>query len=458
MSTPSTPSLKRRLIVLLLAGTAAFWALVAGLSYYNAHHEVDELFDVQMAQLGHTLLALALADGDGPDASVPWPHLGQGHRRHGLHEEPRMMFQLRDGKGKLLLRTPNAPETPLTAREGFSEVRDSTGHWRYFLIHDPDNRFQVQVGENHAVRDELIQKTVAQFMLPILIGLPLLGFWVWHATGRGLAPLAKIREELDQRGPDHLASLPAEAIPEEIAPLVATLNRLLGEIQQTLESERRFTADAAHELRTPLAALQTQLQVAQRARDTGEREHALSQMREGLTRTSRLVEQMLHLARLDPERKLPQAATLDLADVVREACAELGPTALAKNLDLALEAEEAAPMAGDKDWLHILVRNLVDNAIRYTPSGGQIMVAVSPRSAAAGPVLHVGDSGPGIPPEQRESALRRFHRLDNTGQSGHGLGLSIVARVAELHGAVLSLERDPHLHGLGVSLVFPLSA
>ncbi|MDD5296433.1 MAG: ATP-binding protein [Rhodocyclaceae bacterium] len=458
MRGPNRFSLRRRLLALLLSGTAAFWVLVAGLSYFNAHHEVDELFDVQMAQLGHTLLALALSDADGPEPDMAWPHMGRGHRRHGLSEEPRMMFQLRDGQGRLLLRTPNAPETPLTGREGFSEVRDASGHWRYFLIHDPDNRFQVQIGEDHAVRDELIQKTVAQFMLPILLGLPLLGLWVWHAIGRGLAPLSGIREELDRRGPDHLASLPAEAIPEEIAPLVATLNRLLGEIEQTLESERCFTADAAHELRTPLAALQTQLHVAQRARDEEEREHALNQMREGLKRTSRLVEQMLHLARLDPERSLPQSAPLDLAELARDVCAELGAHALDKGLDLTLEAEESAPMAGAQDWLRVLVRNLVDNAIRYTPTGGQIMLAVSPGSATAGPILHVGDSGPGIPPEMRDAALRRFHRLDGTGQSGHGLGLSIVARIAELHGAVLSLERDPHLHGLGVTLVFPSQA
>lgn len=453
----ATHSLRRRLIVLLLSGTAAFWAVVSVYSYFNAHHEVDELFDVQMSQLGHTLLALALSNDDDPDETLSWPQ-ASSTRHHDNTEEHILMFQLRDGKGRLLLRTPNAPDTPLTTRDGFSEMKDASGHWRYFMIRDPEGRFQVQVGEDHSARDELVNKTVAQFMLPILLGLPLLGFWVWHATGRGLAPLANIRKELDSRGPNHLTGLPAEAIPEEIAPLVTTLNRLLAEIEQTLEAERSFTADAAHELRTPLAALQTQLQVAQRARDTEEREHALAQMREGLLRTSRLVEQMLHLARLDPERSLPQSAPLNLTDVVREVCAELGAVALSKGLDLTLEAEAAAPVAGAEDWLRVLVRNLVDNAIRYTPPGGQIVVAVSPPGDAAGTLLTVGDSGPGIPGDKREAALRRFHRLDNTGQSGHGLGLSIVARIAELHGAKLSLDRDSKLHGLSVSLAFPPAA
>jgi two-component system sensor histidine kinase QseC len=171
-----------------------------------------------------------------------------------------------------------------------------------------------------------------------------------------------------------------------------------------------------------------------------------------------LVDQMLQLARLDPECGMPNPEPVDVSVLAESVCADLGGSILEKNLDFELLADPACVVMAQGEWLRVLVRNLVDNAIRYTPSGGQIMVAVSPRSAAAGPVLHVGDSGPGIPPELRESALRRFHRLDNTGQSGHGLGLSIVARVAELHGAVLSLERDPHLHGLGVSLVFPLPA
>ncbi len=453
-TTPATHSLRRRLIVLLLSGTAAFWAVVSVYSYFNAHHEVDELFDVQMSQLGHTLLALALSSDDDPDEPLSWPQASSS-RHHDNTEEHILMFQLRNGEGKLLLRTPNTPETPLTTRDGFSEVKDATGHWRYFMIRDPQGRFQVQVGEDHSARDELVSKTVAQFMLPILLGMPLLGLWVWHATGRGLIPLAKIREELDRRGPDHLAGLPADAIPEEIAPLVATLNRLLAEIEKTLEAERSFTADAAHELRTPLAALRTQLQVAQRARDTEEREHALAQMREGLTRTSRLVEQMLHLARLDPERSLPHSANLDISEVARDVCAELGAIALGKELDLTLDAETAAPVAGDADWLRVLVRNLVDNAIRYTPAGGQILVSVLPPGDGSGTRLTVGDSGPGIPGDQREAALRRFHRLDNTGQSGHGLGLSIVARIAELHGAKLSLDRDSKLLGLSVTLAFP---
>ena len=448
-------SLKRRLLLPLLSGSLIFWALVATISYRNAHHEIDELFDVQMSQVAHTLLALALADEDSDlKPGTPWPHRPGGTHHRALPEGQKLMFQLRDASGRLLLRSPNAPETPLVAREGFSEVEDAGGHWRYFAIHDDGGRFQVQVGEDHSIRDELIARTVMQFMWPILLGTPFLGWWVWLATGRALRPLAQLRQELDRRGADHLVRLPATAIPEEVAPLVAALNRLLGEVEGALEQERRFTSDAAHELRTPLAALQAQLHVAQNARDDKERQHALGQLEQGLGRASRLVEQMLQLARLDPERSLPDRQPADLLELARKACAEQGALAVRKNLDLALEGEVPVTLACMPDWLRILLRNLVDNAIRYTPEGGRVVVSVV-AGQQGGVLLRVADSGPGIPPEQREAALRRFHRLGTGDASGHGLGLSIVARIAELHGARLSLEQDAELGGLRVDVAFP---
>ncbi len=448
-------SLKRRLLVLLLSGSLIFWALVAAISYRNAHHEVDELFDVQMSQVAHTLLAIALADQDSDlKPGTPWPHRPGATPHHGLPEAQKLMFQLRDGAGHLLLRSPNAPETPLVARDGFSEVEDTLGHWRYFSIRDEGGRFQVQVGEDHSIRDELVARTVMQFMWPILLGTPFLALWVWLATGQALRPLAQLRQELDRRGADHLVRLPATAIPEEVAPLVATLNRLLGEVEAALEQERRFTSDAAHELRTPLAALQAQLHVARNARDERERQHALGQLDQGLGRASRLVEQMLQLARLDPERSLPECSLVDLGELAREVCATQGPAALDKNLDFALEADLPVSVAGTPDWLRILLRNLVDNAIRYTPEGGRVLVSVLPAANGAA-VLRVGDSGPGIPAEQRDAALQRFHRLANGGPSGHGLGLSIVSRIAELHGARFNLDRDKELGGLKAEVAFP---
>ena len=452
---PRLPSLRRRLLVLLLSGSLIFWALVAAISYRNAHHEVDELFDVQMSQVAHTLLAIALADQDSDlKPGTPWPHRPGGTSHRPLPEAQKLMFQLRDGAGKLLLRSPNAPDTPLVARDGFSEVEDAVGHWRYFAIRDEGGRFQVQVGEDHSIRDELVARTVMQFMWPILLGTPFLALWVWLATGQALRPLAQLRQDLDLRGADHLVRLPATAIPEEVAPLVATLNRLLGEVEGALEQERRFTSDAAHELRTPLAALQAQLHVARNARDDRERQHALGQLEQGLGRAGRLVEQMLQLARLDPERSLPDRCVVDLGALAREVCAGQGPAALNRNLDFALEAEVPVPVDGTPDWLRVLLRNLVDNGIRYTPEGGRVLVSVT-LAGDGGAILRVADSGPGIPPEQRAAALQRFHRLENSGSPGHGLGLSIVSRIAELHGARLILDRDPALGGLKAEVVFP---
>lgn len=451
-------SLRRRLLVLLLSGSLAFWALVAAVSYRNAHHEIDELFDVQMSQVAHTLLAIALADKDSDlNPGIPWPHRPGSSAHRPLPETHKLIFQLRDATGRLLLRSPNAPDAPLVARDGFSELEDSGGHWRYFAIHDDDGRFQVQVGEDHSIRDELVAKTVMQFMWPILLGTPFLALWVWLATGKALRPLAELRDELDMRGADHLVRLPATAIPDEVAPLVTAINRLMGEVEAALEQERRFTSDAAHELRTPLAALRAQLHVARNARDGKEQQHALSQLEQGLERASRLVEQMLQLARLDPERSLPDRCQVDLAALAREVCAEQGAVALFRNLDFALEADLPVHLVGTLDWLRILLRNLVDNAIRYTPEGGRVLVSVFP-GQDGGAALRVADSGPGIAPHLRDAALQRFHRLQTDGPSGHGLGLSIVSRIAELHGARLRLDKDRELGGLGVEVVFPANS
>lgn len=452
----SASSLRKRLLILLLAGTGIFWLVVGMVSYHNAHHEVDELLDVQMSQVAHTLLALLLNNQGLKASTFAWPDSELGSENDELEEENRLLFQLLDGQGHMLMRTPDAPPHPMTTQEGFSETDDEKGHWRYLSIRDPAGKFQVLVGQDHAVRDEMITDTVTQVMLPILLCLPLLGLWVWHAISHGLQPLTNIRRELALRRPDYLAELPEEATPPEIQPLVQTLNHLLQRVEQALETERRFTADAAHELRTPLAALRAQLQVAQRARSPEEGEHALAQMQTGLLRASRLVEQMLQLARLDPERSLPQSEVMDLVALTQSVCADQGGLALDKDLDLSLEAPLAVLVQGSPDWLRVLIRNLVDNAIRYTPTGGKVMVSLGEASSDHGPILQVADSGPGIPLEQRQAALRRFHRLDTTGQTGHGLGLSIVTRIAELHGATLSLEQSPQLGGLAVTLYFPL--
>lgn len=429
-------SLRRRLLGLLLGGVAAAWLTTTAFSYADAHHEVDELFDAQLAQAAQTLLALA--DHEYADDVED---LGDAAHKY----QRRLRFQIWQADGRLLLRSHNAPATPLTAADGFSETRGEAGHWRHFSRWNGTRTLQVQVSEDHLIRDDLIGHIAWRLLLPGLLGLPLIGFWVWLATRQGLSSLDDIADQIARRDPQQLQALMPASAPEEIRAMLEALNGLFQRVETALETERRFTADAAHELRTPLAALQAQLQVALRARDAAERERSLGQLQSGLARASHLVDQMLLLARLDPESALPGPEAVDLGELAESVCAELGTQILAKQLDFDLAAHPAL-VAGHREWLRVLLRNLVDNAVRYTPPGGRVEVRVE--RAPAGPSLVVSDSGPGIPPAERERARDRFRRLNSGSEPGSGLGLAIVTRIAELHGARLELGDPPDGRGL----------
>lgn len=437
-------SLRRRLLGLLLGGVSAAWLATMVFSYIDAHHEVDELFDAQLAQAAQTLLALAShKDGDGIEDIGEVAHKYQRQLR----------FQIWRSDGKLLVRSNNAPASALTEVGGFSEIEANDGHWRQFSQWNPEHTLQVQVSENHYFRDDLIGQIAWRLLFPALFGLPLIGLWVWVGTRRGLASLDELATQIASREPQQLQALRPAAAPEEIRPMLEALNGLFGRVEGALEAEQRFTADAAHELRTPLAALQAQLQVALRARDAAERDRSLAQLQTGLTRASHLVDQMLHLARLDPHAGLPDPHPVDLGLLAEAVCAELGPLILARKVDFALEADKNCVVSGQVDWLHVLIRNLIDNAVRYTPDGGQVHVGI--RGDAQTIRLEVSDSGPGIAPGERHTALQRFRRLNQGGESGSGLGLAIVARIAELHGARIELGDSPYPSGLQVSVCWP---
>ncbi|MGB4225055.1 MAG: ATP-binding protein [Candidatus Dechloromonas phosphoritropha] len=441
-------SLRRRLLGLLLGGVAAAWLVTMVFSYIDAHHQVDKLFDAQLAQAAQTLLALASHD-EGDDID----DLGDaGHKN-----QRRLRFQIWRADGKLLMRSKNAPKTALTATDGFSETRDRKDRWRHYSQWNDDHSLQVQVSENHHIRDELIAHIAWRLLFPALFGLPLIGLWVWVATRQGLSSLDGIARQIASRAPQQLQPLTPAAAPEEIRTMLEALNGLFQRVETALETERRFTADAAHELRTPLAALQAQVQVALRARDSSERDRSLAQLQSGLTRASHLVDQMLQLARLDPESGLPDPQPVDLAVLAEAVCADLGQQILDKDLDFALAAAPGCIVTGQAEWLRVLIRNLIDNAIRYTPTGGSLRVQVAVANGQSR--LSVSDSGPGIPAGDREAVLRRFHRL-NRGEhpTGSGLGLAIVARIAELHGADLEFAAGENAQGLQVTATWPAPA
>jgi two-component system sensor histidine kinase QseC len=444
-------SLRRRLLLILLWSFAAAWLLLATMSYFNARHEIEELFDAQLAQSARVLLGLTLheiEEENEPDIAgidivgVPW-----GHKY-----EEKIAFQIWSGE-KLLLRSPNAPAVPMASASGYRDESIEDKPWRVFLLLDPAHGVRIAVGESYEIRDELIFDILFNTLLPILLTLPLLAVIIWTGVGRGLGPLKKVAAEIAQRSPSQLEPLTVRDTPEEIRPLALSLNRLLERLDEALESERRFTANAAHELRTPLAGLKTQAQVALRATDEPQRMQMLAKIVDGVDRATHLVGQLLTLARLDPDAAAAQYGPVDLARTAVAVVGERAPAALEKNIGIELAEDSRGTVSGDAAALAILISNLVDNAIRYTPSGGSVEVAVT--GGEDGVTLTVTDSGPGIPELERARVFERFYRAPGSGSQGCGLGLSIVQRIAELHGASIELAAPATGSGLQVKVRFP---
>lgn len=438
-------SMRRRLLFTLLGGVALVWLAAAAVTAWETRSEMQELLDAHLAQSAALLAAQVGEDID----EVELEHVPA------LHKYARnVAFQIWS-EDKLLLHSPDAPAQRLSAvREGFSDVTVDRRGWRVFSHWDTRQKYLVQVGEAVDARDHLAGEVLVKLVQPLLVALPLLGLLVWFAVGRALRPVDRIGAALAQRDPRYLEPIEA-AVPQEIVPLVARLNSLLERVRSSLESERQFTSDAAHELRTPLAALKTQLQVAQGATDHREREQAIARAIAAGDRATRLVEQLLTLARLEHDAWKRQAETVDLHTAAAQALAESAQAAAGKNIRLSLEGEPGLVITGHSGLLAILLRNLIDNALRYSPSQTEIDVRVS--RMGNGIVLDIQDQGPGIPAAERENALRRFHRLEGVEAGGSGLGLSIVARIAQLHDAQLELLEGNAGRGLVARLRFSAS-
>lgn len=441
-------SMRRKLLTLLLGATAAVWLATAAFAFFDAHHEIDELFDAQLAQSARVILAQASHELE--HARHEGEEIEMDDEKSGHKYEQKIAFQIFDRHGTLLLRSSGAPANRLSQREeGYSDENIDGQRWRIYSVRS--DHYLIQTGERHEIRNELTGTVARRLAYPLVFALPALALLIWLGVGRSLAPLRRLTSEVMRRAPDDLAPIADPQIPSEIRPLADALNTLLERLSWTLENERRFTADAAHELRTPLAALKVQAQVAMQESVEEQRRHALSQVIEGANRAAHLVDQLLTLARLDHAAPPPDRET-DLHAIAAECLAQLAAMAVDKKIDLSLEGEPCR-IKGDPAMLGVLMRNLVDNAIRYTPAGGTVRVAIAqdPQQVA----LEVCDSGPGIPEAQRAQVLERFYRITGSEESGSGLGLSIVQRIAGLHRAALRLENQEGGRGLCVRVAFP---
>lgn len=363
-------------------------------------------------------------------------------------ENHEFIVQVWTNEGLRIFESAVGAALPQIAVLGFTNVQARGGTYRVFSM---QTRSQViQVAQNMAVRQGMARSLALRTLAPLAFMAPLLVLAVWWGVSRSLAPVERVRRQLAQRQADDLSPVSDAQLPDEVQPLVSELNLLFERVQRAFEAQEHFVADAAHELRSPLAALRLQLQGLQRAGDDAARAQAIERLSAGIDRATRLVEQLLTLAR--QEASSTASEPVDLRTVAQLALADVAPAAQARGMDVGLLDSDAITVPGNAEALRMLVRNLLDNAIKYTPPGGQVDVQVSTDHGRA--LLTVEDSGPGIAPEHRERVMQRFVRETAEGAPGSGLGLAIVQAIAQRHGAVVALDSSPHLGGLRVTLRF----
>ncbi|MFP5380903.1 MAG: ATP-binding protein [Gammaproteobacteria bacterium] len=450
----ATYSLRRRLVGLLTVALGVIWLLAALAAYQRTHHEADELLDTQLVQLAETLLAIM----EGGEVE----HFVKELQKNAHAYPVPIAFEIwhtERGRTRRLVNSEGHTGFDTQIPTGFGMIPHRGQSWRIYAVQGEGADYQVVVGQAHAARESLAREIGLSVLAPGALALPLMALAVWWGVGRSLRPVDAAARQVAALDPQHLAPLDEGApLPSEIAPLRSALNTLVGRVNEAFESERRFTADAAHELRTPLAALKVQAQVASRAQSDETRQRALAQVIAGVDRMTHLVEQLLTLARVDPANAPAAVAPVDPADVVAAVCAELLQQARQQGQTLEADLAGVCRVSVNPGWLQIAVRNLVDNALRYAGADARIEVRVAAQDE--GCVLTVADDGPGVPPGERERLAARFVRGES-GSEGCGLGLSIVARIAALSHARLELgdglPRSGGGHGFAATLRLPVS-
>jgi two-component system, OmpR family, sensor kinase len=437
-------SVRARLLAWLLGDVLFVGAVGGWFVYRNALVEADLFFDYHLRQ---TALLLSdqpveyLLGQDIPQTSADYDFVVQVWTLDGV---------------RVYLSRPHAVLPAITTL-GFSTAATSEGRWRMFGVQAPTK--VIQVAQPMRVRERQAVELALRTLTPFVLLMPMLVIFIWFAVGHSLEPLRRLTSLVQSRKVTALDPLPSVGLPGEVQPLVGALNDLLGQLGAALERERGFLADAAHELRTPLTALHLQMGTLARALDEAERADAMEKLSAGVQRAIRLVEQLLSLARQEPRADVARRR-VRFDDLAREVVAEMVPLADARKIDLGISTLQPTYVLGDSDALRTLVRNLVDNAVRYTPIEGRVDVSVQDADTPGthhGAVLRVVDTGPGIPPDERKRVFDRFYRPPGTSPPGSGLGMAIVKTIADAHGAAITLDTDPNTHGLSVTVAFPFS-
>ncbi|MBN9231387.1 MAG: sensor histidine kinase N-terminal domain-containing protein [Legionella sp.] len=463
-------SIRKFLLFNLLLAITITTTLTAIGNYYLDQKDIQDHLDTLMAVsalsyqalLGDDLHQRPLVKIQDTLDKIP-QRIDTFYQKRFLNNDPpenymdKFNFQVWTNGGRLLLHSSTAPKIPLTSElDGFSDKKIAGQDWRVFTTYNDKAGIRTVLAERYDTRNELGHRIAQDDLYIMLLTFPLSGLLIWIIIGRGLDSLDKVAEEVANRAPSHLEPVNLEEVPEEIKPVIDELNKLFYRLKEGFEREKRFAADAAHELRTPLAALKTQAQVALHTRDLDEKNKALQKLIASVNRSTHIVQQLLTMSRLVPEAaQIDEKDEVQLSRLIREILAMLAPTALEKHIDLEfITDQEQLMLYCNATAIGILVRNLVDNAIRYCNEHGHIIVRLN-KDASDEVIFEVADNGPGIPPELRTRVFERFFRVLGNKSPGSGLGLAIVQQICDLHGGRVELDTPSEGTGLIVRVRIP---
>ena len=463
-------SIRKFLLINLLLAITITTTLTAIGNYYLDQKDIQDHLDTLMAisalsyqaLLGDDLHQRPLVKIQDALETIP-QKIDAYYQKRFLNEEPpenyldKFNFQVWTNGGKLLLHSSTAPKIPLTSEvDGFSDKKVADQNWRVFTTYNDKAGIRTVLAERYDTRNELGHRIAQDDLYIMLLTFPLSGLLIWIIIGRGLDSLDKVAQEVANRAPSHLEPVDLQEVPEEIKPVIDELNKLFFRLKEGFEREKRFAADAAHELRTPLAALKTQAQVALYSNDIDEKNQALQKLIASVNRSTHIVQQLLTMSKLVPEAtSLTEADAVNLGKLTREILAMLAPSAVEKHIELEFENDETIQkIQGNATALGILIRNLVDNAIRYCGENGRVIVRLTKHDQEI--MLEVSDNGPGIPPDLQARVFERFFRVLGNKSPGSGLGLAIVQQICELHGGRVALDSPAQGTGLIVRVYLPL--
>ena len=454
-------SLKKQLLISLLSSLLLVWGATVYISYQQTRDEITKLFNADLAQSARVVHAFVenllqqrrlnkLWDQDKSPDLFYMPILGHKYER-------KIAFQLRSVKEGVVLRSESAPEFALSlTRNGYSETMLDGQLWHVFSISTENGDYVIHAGQRDDIRRSLVESLASQQLMAMLLALPVLTLVILVIVNRTLKPVNKLKEELASREAGFLQPLSLENLPEEAIPIVKQINTLFELLEQAFANERNFTSDASHELKTPLAGLMTQLQVAQKAKNETMRNQALQKCQQAVMRMTHMVQQLLTLSRVQHHNVQLSKQKIDAYQAMVAAISDIEFSAYEKKIEIELSGEEGVSIEANPQLLEILFRNLLDNAIKYTPDGGQVSVALGTKNRQIW--ISIEDSGPGVVDDDYERIAQRFYRCVETAQlaEGSGLGLSIVQRIMRLHDADIVFSKST-LGGLKVELHFNLA-